>query len=119
MSQAHVEHAEHTEDLHPNPLVTTIGLVAALAAGWFLGLLIPALLHAPRYAAGIAMAIIGILTGAFSNTSGAFPNLQRFMETFGVSLFIFGLVRYFHLADILSKTEGFIGSLGKILMLFM
>lgn len=119
MSQAHAEHIEHAEDLHPNPLISTIGLVTALAAGWFLGMLIPNLFHAPRFAAGIAMAIVGILTGSFSNTSGAFPNLQRFMETFGFSLFAFGLVRYFHLADILSTSEGFIGSLGKFLMLFM
>ncbi|MFY7998758.1 MAG: hypothetical protein ACOVSW_09180 [Candidatus Kapaibacteriota bacterium] len=112
-------HAEHAEELHPNPLVTTIGVVAALAAGWLLGMLIPSLFHAPRFAAGIAMALIGIGTGAFSNSSSAFPGLQRFMETFGFSLFAFGLVRYFHFADILSKSEGFIGSLGKVLMMFM
>lgn len=109
----------HAEDLHPNPLMTTIGVVAAFAAAWFITVLLTSALHAPRFATGIALGVVGILTGAFSNTSGFFPNLQRFMETFGVTLFAFSVVRFLHLSDVLSKAEGFIGSLGKVLMLFM
>ncbi|MCS6808281.1 MAG: hypothetical protein RML40_06655 [Bacteroidota bacterium] len=109
----------HTEDLHPNPLMTTIGVVAAFAAAWFITLILSSTLHAPRFATGIVLAIVGILTGAFSNSAGLFPNLQRFMETFGVTLFSFSIIRFLHLADALSTAEGFWGTVGKILMLFM
>jgi hypothetical protein len=119
---AHVstaEHADHAEDLHPNPLMTTIGVVAALAAAWLIGVLVMSLFGAPRFATGIAMAVVGIPVAAFSNNAGLFPNLQRFMETFGVTLFACGVMRFLHLADLLSSAEGFIGSIGKFLMLFM
>lgn len=120
---AHATHADHGHTHHehaaPSPIVTGIGIVAALATGWFLGLLLPSLVGAPRFAVGIVMGIIGILWGTSSNGANAFPNLQRFMEVYGVSLFALGLVRYLHVADILAKSEGIIGGLGKVLMLFM
>jgi hypothetical protein len=119
MSQAHAEHVEHVEDLHPNPLMTTIGVVAALGVAWFLTMILPATIHAPRFATGIALGVVGILTGTFSNSAGIFPNLQRFMETFGITLFACAFVRFLHLADVMSGAEGMIGSLGKFLMLFM
>jgi hypothetical protein len=82
-------------------------------------MILPATIHAPRFATGIALGVVGILTGAFSNVAGLFPNLQRFMETFGVTLFACSFVRFLHLADVMSGAEGMIGSLGKFLMLFM
>jgi hypothetical protein len=115
---AHTEHAHH-EHAAPSPIITGIGVVAALAMGWLLVLILPALTGAPRFAVGIVMGIIGILFGTSSNGANAFPGLQRFMEVFGISLFAFGLVRYFNFAGILAKSEGMIGELGKLLMLFM
>jgi hypothetical protein len=114
----HAEHGHH-EHVAPNPIVTGIGVGTALAMGWLLALIMPPLVGAPRFAVGITMAIIGMLWGTASNASNAFPNLQRFMETFGFSLFAFGLVRYFNLFGILGKADGFIGSIGKFLTLFM
>jgi hypothetical protein len=118
---AHATHAEHGHHEHvtPNPIVAGIGVAAALAAGWLLALIMPPLVGAPRFAVGITMAIIGMLWGTSSNAANAFPNLQRFMETFGFSLLAFGLVRYFNLFGILAKADGFIGSIGKFLTLFM
>jgi hypothetical protein len=118
MASAAVHTDEHAHN-EPSIIVTTIGVVSALAMGWLLGLVMPQVLHAPRFAVGIAMAVIGFLFGTTSNSAGAFPNLQRFMETFGISLAAFGLVRYFNFAGIMSGAEGFIGTLGKFLTLFM
>jgi hypothetical protein len=109
----------HQDDLHPNPIMTGVGLVSALAIGWLFALLMPQYLHAPRFAVGIAMIVVGILFGASSNASAAFPNLQRFMETFGVSLVAFGFVRYLNIAGIMGNAEGFVGLVGKVLALFM
>ncbi|TAE29255.1 MAG: hypothetical protein EAZ92_06620 [Candidatus Kapaibacterium sp.] len=118
---AHASHADHTHHEHaaPSPIITGVAVVAALAMGWFLGILLPALTGAPRFAVGIAMGIVGILFGTTSNGANAFPGLQRFMEVFGISLFALGLVRYFNVAGILAKGEGMIAGLGKMLMLFM
>jgi hypothetical protein len=114
----HAEHGHH-EHVAPNPLVAGIGVVSALATGWLLMLIMPGLVGAPRFAVGITMAVIGMLWGTSSNAANAYPNLQRFMETYGFSLFAFGLVRYLNLFGILGKAEGFIGTVGKFLTLFM
>lgn len=118
---ANATHADHNHHEHaaPSPIITGIAVVAALAMGWFLGLLLPSLVHAPRFTVGIVMGIIGILFGTSSNGANAFPGLQRFMEVFGVSLFGFGLIRYFNFAGILAQGEGMMAGLGKLLMLFM
>jgi len=104
-----------------NPIMKWLGIAGGLATAACMTMILVGGFHFERYAAAVLIAAVGIPIGAFSNSNGANPNGQSYMEWFGFTCFLCGMLKFLHVGDLFAKLfadSPLMSGLAKVLMAF-